>query len=283
MEKILHVTHNDLDGAGCGIIVKKIYQNASVHYLDYKDVDDFILNNYSHYDRLIITDVTPKKETIENILNRIQLLVIDHHKTSTHLFNKDYAIIDMNKCATFLTYEWSYDIDKTVESYFPFVKLVNDYDLWKNEYEASRDLNILFTTLGLEKFVERFTNNPSTNFDKCEQLLIDVEKENLNTAFKEALDNHRIYKDKWGNSFCLTFTERYNSEIGDYLLQKLNIEYVLMINAKKNKVSLRSKDNFDVSEIALKFGGGGHKNAAGFKLDMFDSVEAVFKKIGLIN
>ncbi len=28
--------------------------------------------------------------------------------------------------------------------------------------------------------------------------------------------------------------------------------------------SLRSRGDFDVSEIAKKFGGGGHKNAAGF-------------------
>jgi len=153
----------------------------------------------------------------------------------------------------------------------------------EKEYEASRDLNILFTTLGLERFVERFTNNPNINFDRCEQLLIDVEKDNLNIAYKEALDNHHIYKDKWDNSFCLTFTERYNSEIGDYLLQKLNIEYVLIINAKKSKVSLRSRGSFDVSKIAVTFGGGGHKNAAGFKLDMFGSAADVFKKIGLIN
>jgi len=65
------------------------------------------------------------------MLNNVQLLVIDHHKTSTHLFNQEYAIIDMNKCATLLTYEWSLNIDKNIEIYFPFVKLVNDYDLWK--------------------------------------------------------------------------------------------------------------------------------------------------------
>jgi len=61
-KKILHITHNDLDGAGCGIIIKKIYPDASINYLDYKDVDDFILRNYSNYNRLIITDVTPKKK-----------------------------------------------------------------------------------------------------------------------------------------------------------------------------------------------------------------------------
>lgn len=31
-------------------------------------------------------------------------------------------------------------------------------------------------------------------------------------------------------------------------------------------VSLRSKDRYDVAEVAARFGGGGHRNAAGFKL-----------------
>lgn len=282
MNKILHITHNDLDGAGCGIIVKNIYNNADIIHLDYKEVDDYILKNYSNYNEIIITDVSPKKDTIEMLSNKVKLLVIDHHKTSTHLLNKDYAIIDINKCATLLTYEWALTIDKKVEIYEQFVKLVNDYDLWKNEFTKSRDLNILFTTMGLNKFTERFLNNSSVNFDDCEELLINVEREKLNTAFEEALVNHHIYEDRWNNKFCLTFTEHYNSEIGDFLLHKLNVNYVLMINAKKNKVSLRSKESFDVSEIALKFGGGGHKNAAGFTLNMFHSAETALKNIGFM-
>ena len=34
------------------------------------------------------------------------------------------------------------------------------------------------------------------------------------------------------------------------------------------KVSLRSKGDFDVSDIAARYGGGGHRNAAGFRLPM---------------
>lgn len=48
------------------------------------------------------------------------------------------------------------------------------------------------------------------------------------------------------------------------------------------KVSLRSKDNIDVSLIALKFNGGGHFNAAGCTLDMKDveiAKNRVLKKI----
>ncbi|MGC8616502.1 MAG: DHH family phosphoesterase [Desulfurella sp.] len=43
------------------------------------------------------------------------------------------------------------------------------------------------------------------------------------------------------------------------------------------KVSLRSKDEVDVSNIAASFGGGGHKNAAGFELE--GSIEGIKEKL----
>ena len=45
----------------------------------------------------------------------------------------------------------------------------------------------------------------------------------------------------------------------------------------KCKVSMRSKDKVDVSSIAISFGGGGHKNAAGFEIE--GSIPNVKEKI----
>ncbi len=46
------------------------------------------------------------------------------------------------------------------------------------------------------------------------------------------------------------------------------VAFVKQIDANKTKVSLRSVTEPDVSKIAVTYGGGGHKNAAGFSLDM---------------
>jgi phosphoesterase RecJ-like protein len=40
--------------------------------------------------------------------------------------------------------------------------------------------------------------------------------------------------------------------------------FIKQLQNKELKVSMRSKNTYDVSAIALNFGGGGHKNAAGF-------------------
>jgi phosphoesterase RecJ-like protein len=40
------------------------------------------------------------------------------------------------------------------------------------------------------------------------------------------------------------------------------------IDATRTKVSLRSRDGIDVSLLAQKYGGGGHRNAAGYTLEL---------------
>lgn len=54
---------------------------------------------------------------------------------------------------------------------------------------------------------------------------------------------------------------------------------ILLKERKKNyfKVSMRSKDSVDVKKIAMKFGGGGHINAAGF--EMVGEPDEIIKKI----
>jgi len=54
------------------------------------------------------------------------------------------------------------------------------------------------------------------------------------------------------------------------------VVFIRYIGDTAHKVSMRSKYDFDVSEIALKFKGGGHKKAAGFKMDQpIDVIESL--------
>ncbi|MDY6820721.1 MAG: DHHA1 domain-containing protein [Deferribacterota bacterium] len=281
MKQNLHITHNDLDGAGCGIILQKTISDIETKYLDYTDVNDVILESIGKYKKIYISDVTPDLKTLEILISKADFFIIDHHKTNMHLKGKDYAIFDTNKCATLLAYEWACKINKNLNIYYPLVELINDFDLWLNKHQKSKELNILFTFLGLNKFVSRFIDNPSINFDSCEELIIDIEKNNLNDTIEDVLHNSRILKDVYGNTFSLSITDKYNSETGDYLLNKLDVDYVLMINPKHNKVSLRSRGNFDVSAIATNFGGGGHKNAAGFRISFTDKILEILDSIGL--
>ena len=53
--------------------------------------------------------------------------------------------------------------------------------------------------------------------------------------------------------------------------------FAYQLDDNKYKVSLRSKDRVDVSKIAVTFGGGGHKRAAGF--DIEGDKDSVIEKV----
>ena len=46
--------------------------------------------------------------------------------------------------------------------------------------------------------------------------------------------------------------------------ENIKILILIMNYGKKKKVSVRTKENIDAIKIARLFGGGGHKNSAGF-------------------
>jgi oligoribonuclease NrnB/cAMP/cGMP phosphodiesterase (DHH superfamily) len=59
-----------------------------------------------------------------------------------------------------------------------------------------------------------------------------------------------------------------SSQLFDIVEEEYDIMMPFVFNGKKWTVSLYTKkENIDVSEIALKYGGGGHRKAAGFQCD----------------
>lgn len=70
----------------------------------------------------------------------------------------------------------------------------------------------------------------------------------------------------------------------DFLSKIEGAEIYLFLNQRENgqiKASLRSRGDFDVSKLAKKFGGGGHKKAAAFKIkgDIFEIIDKVKREI----
>lgn len=74
----------------------------------------------------------------------------------------------------------------------------------------------------------------------------------------------------------------YNADFQDteniinYPMMIPDVKAVFLVKEDKDKynVTFRSKGNLDVSNVALKFGGGGHKNASGFRISK-DKVESI--------
>jgi len=71
----------------------------------------------------------------------------------------------------------------------------------------------------------------------------------------------------------------------DYARSLTTVEVGFLIREEPHgglKVSLRSKSHVDVSQIAITFGGGGHKHAAGFSVSDMDRSQLVEKLLKMI-
>jgi hypothetical protein len=82
-----------------------------------------------------------------------------------------------------------------------------------------------------------------------------------------------------GKDVLVVNSPHWMSEIGNALSPKCDFALIWYYDHETHqvKVSLRAHhDDADVSEVAKKFGGGGHRKAAGFALPPGASIESLF-------
>ncbi len=280
----LHISHNDLDGLGCGVLIKKFMPgNIKTAYLGYDDIDRYIEENYHYYDRIIITDVSPQYGTVEMLAGEKDVLIIDHHASSDALKDFHFTHHDITKCATMLTYEYLMQKGFKAEEYEEFARCINDVDMWFLKREDSLKMSVLFNLMGITRMEERFLSTPYTTFTDTEKLMITLEEERRDNYIKKAMRNIETIKDKDGLTVTVVFAESYASELGNYIISEDISDYVMLINAQSKKVSLRSRKDVDIRHIAERNGGGGHKNAAAFSIknETFD-IDNLLKNAGVI-
>jgi uncharacterized protein len=196
-----------------------------------------------------------------------KVMVLDHHKSAEEDLKKlnlaDYPNLqvsfDMNKSGAVMA--WEYFQQSPVPELF---KYIEDKDLWLFKLPKSREFSA-----GLRAYPMEFElwNKLSVN-----QLISEGETllRYQNQIVDKLCKNMRLtqvadYQVPTVNSPIL------QSEIGNYLC-KLYPQYpfsaVYFDGNEKRHFSLRSVGDFDVSAIAKSMGGGGHKNAAGFVVNL---------------
>lgn len=279
----LHISHNDLDGLGCGVLIKKFLPGpVTTAYLGYDDIDAFIEDNLHRYDNVIITDVSPSYNSVEMLAGETDTVIIDHHASSEKLKDFHFTVHDISVCATLLTYRWLQKQGYDVTPYEEFALCVNDVDMWHLKRSDSLKMSVLFNLMGLDRMEKRFLNEPYNGFSQTEELLISLEEERREAYINKAMRNMLTFKDKHGQTFCAVFAESYSSELGNRIIQDGTADYVMLISAQTKRVSLRSRKEVDIRLIAEANGGGGHKNAAGFPIkgESFD-LEGLLLRAGI--
>lgn len=257
--------HNDADGFGAAFAVWKMLQG--------KDEARLAVYTPVQYGQpvpeiseettwLVIVDFSYDLETLKGLADRFQTLVVDHHKTAEEAvleFGKYKGCsvsFNLEKSGAMLTWELFHN-RRCPE----ILQYVQDRDLWRFELPVSEEVNLYIEALPRE--FEAWDK-----FDLCDAKAAGT----VLKAFRAAQIN-RVVKPSKLREFCGHVVPVVNcavniSEVGHALLQRheaapFSVSYFDSADDKR-VYSLRSRGDFDVSDLAKEHGGGGHPQAAGF-------------------
>ncbi|MBO0690596.1 MAG: hypothetical protein J2P40_13615, partial [Candidatus Dormibacteraeota bacterium] len=141
-------------------------------------------------------------------------------------------------------------------------RLVEDHDLWRHADPRSARLAALLGLLGHERFVARFSADPSVEFREEEALLLDIEEGRRESYLRRKTDQAWV-REIGGHAWALCYADQYQSDLAERLMSVLGVAGTALLNPGRRTVSLRGR-GVDVSAIAQRWGGGGHARAAAF-------------------
>lgn len=274
--------HTDNDGFCAGSLVA-IYHQIFKPDVDFKE-SDFIKYNYDgdiSFDRLTkgetvyFVDLSFKVseyEIVKRLMTDYDFVWLDHHSSSMDLL-KAHPELDEIKgirstevSGAYLTYMYLWDI-RTLGEVPYYVKLVSDYDTWTFDYGDQSTYFYLGTNT--EDNFTCFSKLWTDLFYDAEKVLKIIEKGKVIKNFVD-VENARYlkaygYESEIDGHKCYVVNKSSNSWIFGDKYYEYPLVVVWTYDGKKYKYTLYSSDpNVNCQKIAEKFGGGGHKGAAGF-------------------
>src|SRR6056300_530922 len=226
--------------------------------------------------RVAILDFSFSNATTKAMIEQAEsLIVIDHHKSAmVELHDISNTIFDMNKSGATLAWEFFHPGKESPK----FIQYITDRDLWKWELPYSKEFSAAFDMVPFEfEEFEKFEDD--SVFDdavKRGSYILAYSK----TVVKKVCDKaseRRI----GGKHVMVVNSSHWMSEIGAKLSPDCDFALIWYYDHidKLIKVSLRSfHEHVDVSDVSKRFGGGGHKKAAGFTLPGDFKIEDLFDK-----
>jgi phosphoesterase RecJ-like protein len=220
------------------------------------------------------------------IRDDVNVIVLDHHATNVYFGNINYVDANASSVA-----EIVYEINKMLNIKYDeklatlnLLGILTDTGFFKYSNTTPLILHIAAELMKMGADIQKIS------------LVINENRKVGNLYLqREAINNLKFLScGKLGYSYLTKKDfEKYKIAENDFdgfvsEIRSVDTVEVAMFAAqyedKKAHVSLRSKRYFDVSKIALEYGGGGHPKASGFTLvyekSLEEALESIAKKIG---
>jgi oligoribonuclease NrnB/cAMP/cGMP phosphodiesterase (DHH superfamily) len=248
---------------------------------------------------VIMVDYSLRTRELNDRLNAVakSFRILDHHKSAQEvLAGAPYATFDMKRSGAGLAWDYLFgkdapelkvgfqgpELDALMDSHRPWwVNYTEDQDLWNWALPDSQEINAYLMTrprtieewnqivkmdrldaqrlgIGIRTYIEYYTRSV---IEEAQEGVLVFEGINHRTAVLNI-----PYAGEAGNALCKN----------DYSVSLLWFER----GDGQIQFSLRSDGSVDVSKIAQSFGGGGHHNASGFELSLYEGRILVDRILG---
>lgn len=222
-----------------------------------------------------ILDFSYKRDVLRRLISLNQrVVVLDHHRTAEAELadlntgdGKFLAVFDMNKSGGRLTWEFFF----TGRASPWLVDYTEDRDLWRWALPKSREISAFIAShpFDFDRWDDLANVYPQSSVGLWPSLvnqgaaILRYQQQQIDSQVKHAREI-----DLAGHKILAVNATHLTSEIAGKLAEGKPFGACWFVRADGRKVwSLRSRDGgVDVSEIARQFGGGGHRNAAGFEV-----------------
>jgi len=273
------ITHTDIDGVAGGALYVYLtkLKNYDVYFTEPYLLHGTLFNVLNRgYDDVVIIDLGLNENTVESIVNAIRsfktrILWFDHHVWNREWIDMVSGLaklyVDTSTCGAGVVAKYADRVGDVDENFINeltdavcnadlfrfnhklspwFMRLVrrSDNNDWRMYVFKTLANGVLWHDSFTEKVIERFRNEIES-YKELDSELVVRSKGNVKVA--------AICKNDVENSFSAA-----------YILGRYGVDIVAIVS-NDGKVSLRSV-GFNVRDLAVKLGGGGHPRAAGFKI-----------------
>lgn len=274
-------------------------------------VDD--LDNIPYQgNEVYMVDFSWPKPLMDNLFEKARKVVwLDHHKTAFEMWlggipdvgiwrednwhagatpRSRYILLDNNKSGAMIAWEYFHP-DKEIPM---LIRHIDDYDRWQFKLEGTKEFNKAlwsYSPWSFEQWQNKFfrgmreVSGSDEASEKKKSLISEgaailrAHDQNVQAVVKDASRECIISTGPllphMHVGFAANCPPHLASDVGHQLAKQSGTYGLLWYIDKegKCKCSLRSNGDYDVSAIAKIFGGGGHKNAAGFEVSIEQLLE----------
>lgn len=212
------------------------------------------------------------------------IMVIDHHIGKKELVQSlEGCVFRDGVSGAYLAHEYFFP-NKPIPKLIQYISIGDTYNFSKNETSLKREKTIISYLATLNFDFKIFTQAEKDFEDKKRFLEIEklarVLEINYLKLIEAQLEKAKLIVFEGYKVYAINASSVFKNELGHRLAQKTKL-FTLIYSFEKGelKVSLRGEGKVDLSEIAKKYNGGGHFNAASFKTKDEKFIQEFVQKI----